>query len=84
MIPDMNWGGDSSNRALLKAKDIEMFAKPKPKNTRAEEKPYSPAMIEAGVYAAREHCLGRPRRACEEGLFGDVAGGLNQLFRLCN
>jgi hypothetical protein len=31
MIAAMNRGGDASKRALLKAKDIEMSAKPKPK-----------------------------------------------------
>jgi hypothetical protein len=31
MITAMYRGGDVSKRALLKAKDIEMFAKPKPK-----------------------------------------------------
>jgi hypothetical protein len=45
MITAMNRGGDASQRAILRAKDIEMFAKPKPKNTRAGEKPYSPASI---------------------------------------
>jgi hypothetical protein len=45
MITAMYRGGSSSKRALLEAKDIEMSVKPKPKNTRAEEKPYSPASI---------------------------------------
>ena len=34
----MNRGGVASKRALLKPKDIEMFAKPKPKKTRAPKK----------------------------------------------
>ena len=47
MIPAMNWGGDASKRALLRAKDIEMFAKPTPKKTRALKK--SPIPLRAYV-----------------------------------
>jgi hypothetical protein len=44
MIAAMNRGGDASKRALLKAKDIEMFAKPKTqKDRRTEKKPSSSA-----------------------------------------
>jgi hypothetical protein len=39
MIPAMNWGGDASKRALLKAKDIEMFAKPKPETRPLKKSP---------------------------------------------
>jgi hypothetical protein len=46
MITAMNRGGDASKRAILRAKDIDMFAKPTPKKTRAtEEKPHSSASI---------------------------------------
>jgi hypothetical protein len=38
MIAAMNRGGVASKRALLMAKGIEMFAKPKPKKTRAPKK----------------------------------------------
>jgi hypothetical protein len=38
MIAAMNRGGDASKQALLKVKDIELSAKPKPKKTRAPKK----------------------------------------------
>jgi hypothetical protein len=39
MITAMNRSGDASKRALLNARDIEMFAKPKPKKTVAAKSP---------------------------------------------
>jgi hypothetical protein len=47
MITAMNRGGDASKRAILRAKDIEMFAKPTPKKTRALKK--SPIPLRAYV-----------------------------------
>jgi hypothetical protein len=47
MITAMNRGGDASKRAILRAKDIEMFAKPTPKKTRALKK--SPLPLRAYV-----------------------------------
>ena len=47
MIPAMNRGGDAARRALLKTKDIEMFAKPKPKRARVLKK--SPLPLRANV-----------------------------------
>jgi hypothetical protein len=41
--------GDASKRALLKAKDIEMFAKPKPKKSRAPKK--SPLPLRAKIHS---------------------------------
>jgi hypothetical protein len=38
MIAAMNRGGDAARKAVLKAKDIDMFAKPKPKKTRVVKK----------------------------------------------
>jgi len=38
MIAAMNRGGDASKRAILRAKDIDMFAKPTPKKARALKK----------------------------------------------
>ena len=38
MIAAMNRGGDAAKRAILRAKDIDMFAKPTPKKTRAPKK----------------------------------------------
>jgi len=35
----MNRGGDASKRALLKAKDIEMFANPKPETCALKKSP---------------------------------------------
>lgn len=39
MITAMYRGGDSSKRALLRAKDIEMFAKPKPETCSLKKSP---------------------------------------------
>jgi hypothetical protein len=47
MITAMNRSGDASKRALLNARDIEMFAKPKPKKTVAAKK--SPLPLRANV-----------------------------------
>ena len=47
MIAAMNRGGDASKRAILRAKDIEIFAKPTPKTTRAPKK--SPLPLRASV-----------------------------------
>ena len=47
MITAMYRGGDSSKRAILRAKDIEMFAKPTPKKSRALKK--SPIPLRAYV-----------------------------------
>lgn len=47
MIAAMNRGGDAARRALLKTKDIEMFAKPKPKRARVLKK--SPLPLRANV-----------------------------------
>ena len=47
MIAAMNRGGDASKRAILRAKDIDMFAKPTPKKTRALKK--SPIPLRAYV-----------------------------------
>ena len=38
MITAMNRGGDAAKRTVLKTKDTEMFAKPKPKRVRALKK----------------------------------------------
>jgi hypothetical protein len=38
MIAAMNRGGDAAKNAVLKAKDVEMFAKPRPKRTRVVKK----------------------------------------------
>ena len=47
MITSMNRGGDASKRAILRAKDVEIFAKPTPKKTRALKK--SPIPLRAYV-----------------------------------
>jgi hypothetical protein len=47
MIAAMNRGGDSAKRAILRAKDIDMFAKPTPKKARALKK--SPIPLRAYV-----------------------------------
>ena len=47
MITAMNRGGDASKRAILRAKDIDMFAKPTPKKARALKK--SPIPLRAYV-----------------------------------
>ena len=47
MITAMNRGGDASKRAILRAKDIEIFAKPTPKNSRTLKK--SPIPLRAYV-----------------------------------
>jgi hypothetical protein len=49
MIAAINGGGVASKRALSKAKDIEMFAKPKPKKTRAPKK--SPLPLRAKIHS---------------------------------
>ena len=38
MIAAMNRGSDAAKRAVLKAKDIEIFAKPKPKKKKHAKK----------------------------------------------
>jgi hypothetical protein len=38
MIAAMNRGGDAAKNAVLKAKDIDMFAKPRPKKKRVLKK----------------------------------------------
>jgi hypothetical protein len=38
MIAAMNRGSDAAKRAVLKAKDIDMFAKPKPKKKKDAKK----------------------------------------------
>ena len=38
MIAAMNRGSDAAKRAVLRAKDIEMFAKPKPKKEKHAKK----------------------------------------------
>ena len=47
MITAMNRGGDASKRAILRAKDIDRFVKPKPKKTRTLKK--SPIRLRAYV-----------------------------------
>ena len=47
MITAMNRRGDASKRALLRAKDVEIFAKPTPKKSRALKK--SPIPLRAYV-----------------------------------
>jgi hypothetical protein len=42
MIAAMNRGGDAAGKAVLKAKDVEMFAKPRPKRTRVVKKSLPP------------------------------------------
>ena len=39
MITAMNKGGDAAKRAILRAKDIEMFAKPKPETCALKKSP---------------------------------------------
>jgi hypothetical protein len=47
MIAAMNRGGDAAKLAILKAKDIERFAKPKPKKVIAPKK--SPLPLRAKI-----------------------------------
>jgi hypothetical protein len=47
MIAAMNRGGDAAKRAILRAKDIDMFAKPTSKKARALKK--SPIPLRASV-----------------------------------
>ena len=47
MITAMNRDGDASKRAILRAKDVETFAKPTPKKSRALKK--SPIPLRAYV-----------------------------------
>ena len=47
MITAMNRGGDASKRAILRAKDVEIFAKPTPKKSRTLKK--SPIPLRAYV-----------------------------------
>jgi hypothetical protein len=47
MITAMNRGDDASKRTILRAKDIDRFAKPTPKKTRAMKK--SPIPLRAYV-----------------------------------
>ena len=42
MIAAMNRGGDAAKNFILKAKDIDMFAKPRPKRTRVVKKSLPP------------------------------------------
>jgi hypothetical protein len=42
MIAAMNRGGDAAKSAVQKAKDIDMFAKPRPKRTRVVKKSLTP------------------------------------------
>jgi hypothetical protein len=63
MITAMNRGGDASKRAILRAKDIDMFAKPTPKKTRALKK--NPIPLRAYVSSceqgrAQRHHFSRP------------------------
>jgi hypothetical protein len=57
MITAMNRGGDASKRALLRAKDIDMFAKPTPKKARALKKSPIPLRAHVSSKAAK-----KPRR----------------------
>jgi hypothetical protein len=57
MIAAMNRGGDAAKRALLKARDIDMFAKPTPKKTRAPKK--SPLPLRAKIHSKAAK---KPRR----------------------
>jgi hypothetical protein len=42
MIAAMNRGGDAAKNFVLKAKDVDMFAKPRPKRTRVVKKSLPP------------------------------------------
>ena len=42
MIAAMNRGGDAARNFVLKAKDVDMFAKPRPKRTRVVKRSLSP------------------------------------------
>jgi hypothetical protein len=57
MIAAMNRGGDAAKRALLKTKDIEIFAKPKPKKASAPKKRPLPLRAKVNSKAAK-----KPRR----------------------
>ena len=54
MIAAMNRGGDVANHAVLRAKDIEMFAKPKPKKSRALKKSPIPLRAYVSYKAAKK------------------------------
>ena len=54
MITAMNKGGDAAKRAILRAKDIDMFAKPAPKKTRAPKKSPLPLRAKIGSKAAKK------------------------------
>jgi hypothetical protein len=60
MIAAMNRGGDASKRALLKVKDIELSAKPKPKKTRAPKK--SPLPLRARIHSKAAKAAKTPRK----------------------
>ena len=75
MITAMNRGGDASKRALLRAKDIDMFAKPTPKKTRALKK--SPLPLRAYVSSkAAKKPRKRRRRGRGVKISAVVAGGV--------
>jgi len=57
MIAAMNRGGDAAKRAILTAKETEMFVKPKPKKARALKK--SPLPVRANVSSKRLRSLVR-------------------------
>jgi hypothetical protein len=57
MITAMNKGSDAPKRAILRAKDIEIFAKPKPINIRAPKK--SPLPLRASITSKK---VKKPRR----------------------
>lgn len=57
MITAMNRGGDAAKHAVLSAKDIEVFAKPKPIKIRASKR--SPLPLRASVSSKK---VKKPRK----------------------
>jgi hypothetical protein len=57
MIAAMNRGGDAAKRVILRAKDIERFAKPKPKKAGAPKK--GPLPLRASMSSKKAK---KPRR----------------------
>jgi hypothetical protein len=58
MIAAMNRGGDAAKKAVLRAKDIDMFAKPRPKKKKRVLKKSPLALREAVSSKARK----KPRK----------------------
>jgi hypothetical protein len=53
MIAAMNRGGDAAKNFVLKAKDVDMFAKPRPKRSRVVKKSLPPLRMKVSSKARK-------------------------------